>query len=82
MTAKLYDRVVLRSAIPKTRLRPGDVATLVDFVDHPNAGERGAVLEVFNALGESIDVVTVPVSSIEALRADEMPCVRPLAEAK
>ena len=55
--------------IPEENLRAGDVATLVDRVDHPHGGEAGAVLEVFNALGESIAVVTVPISAIAPLRA-------------
>jgi hypothetical protein len=80
MTPNLYDRVALRCAVSEANLRAGDVATLVDFVDHPSGGEQGAILEVFNALGESLGVVTVPVSAIETLRADEMPCVRPLAK--
>jgi hypothetical protein len=81
MTPKLYDRVAIRVALPAHGLRAGDVATLVDMVDHPAGGERGCVLEVFNALGESIAVVTVPASAIEPLRADEVLSVRPFAKA-
>jgi hypothetical protein len=39
------------------------------------------VLEVFNAVGESIAVVAVPVSAVEALRADKILTVRSLAQA-
>ena len=42
-------------------------------------GEEGAILEIFNALGESIGIATVPVSAIEPLRADQVPAVRSLA---
>jgi hypothetical protein len=38
------------------------------------------VLEVFDALGESIAVVTVPASAVEPLRADEIMATRPLAQ--
>jgi hypothetical protein len=55
------------------------LATLVDFVDHPSSGPRGCVLELFNALGDSIGVVTVPEDPVEALRADEVLSVRPMA---
>jgi len=55
------------------------VATLVDFVAHPAAGPRGCVLELCNALGESIGVVTVPEDAVEPLRADEVLSVRPMA---
>lgn len=37
------------------------------------------ILEVFNALGESIAVVAVPESAIESPREDEVPAVRRLA---
>ncbi len=30
----------------------------MDLIPHPSNGEMGAILEVFNALGESISVVT------------------------
>jgi hypothetical protein len=81
MTLRLYDRVAIRVAVPPADLRAGDVATLVDFADHPSGGVRGCVLEVFNAVGESIAVVTVPETAVEPLRADEVLAVRPLAVA-
>ena len=79
MALRLYDRVALKAAVPEEGLQAGDVATLVDFVDHPAAGPRGCVLEVFNALGQSIAVVAVSEDAIEPLRADEVLSVRPLA---
>ena len=79
MTLRLYDRVALKIALPREGLRTGDVATVVDFVDHPAGGPCGCVLEIFNALGESISVVTVPEMAVEPLRADEVLSVRPLA---
>jgi len=42
----------------------------------------GCVLEVYNALGESIAVVTVPRSAVEPLAADEVFAVRRLAETR
>ena len=77
----LYDRVALKVDVPDHGLCPGDIATLVDFVDHPSGGPRGCVLEVFNALGESLAVVTVPELAVEPLRADEVLAARPLAAA-
>ena len=81
MSLQLYDRVALRMSCPQSSLRAGDVATLVDFVEHPSSGGRGCVLEVFNALGDSIAVVTVPDDAVEPLRADEVLSVRPMATA-
>ena len=79
MKIELYEQVALRRDLPDYGLRPGDVATLVEYVPHPQNGEEGCILEVFNAVGESISVVVVPVSSIEPLRADEILSVRSFA---
>ncbi|MBK9746306.1 MAG: DUF4926 domain-containing protein [Anaerolineae bacterium] len=76
MTPELYQRVTINRDIPDEDLKQGDVARVVDYVKHPQGGEDGAVLEVFNALGESLRVVIVPVSAIEALRAEHILSVR------
>jgi hypothetical protein len=73
--------VALTRDLPEHGLRVGDVAMLVDLVPHPSGGEQGCVLEVFNAIGESLTKIAVPISTIEALRPDEVLSVRPLAKA-
>jgi hypothetical protein len=50
MSLRLYDRVALRASFPEHALRVGDVATLVDFVDHPSSCPRGCVLELSTPL--------------------------------
>ena len=80
MKLPLYQYVALRRDLPDHALKKGDVATLVDYVPHPEDGEEGCVLEVFNAVGESIAVVVVPESDIESLNADEILAVRPLSK--
>ena len=79
MKLKLYQEVVVTRDIPAENLYQGDVATLVDYAPHPAGGEPGAVLEIFNAIGESIGVATVPASAVSPLRADQMPTVRSLS---
>jgi Domain of unknown function (DUF4926) len=81
MSLPLYQRVALKRDLPEHDLKKGDVAVLVDHITHPEGGEQGCLLEVFNALGESIAVVAVPESAVEDLRADEVLAVRPLADA-
>jgi len=76
---ELYQRVALRRDLPEQSLKKGDVAMLIDRVPHPSGGEDGCILEIFNALGESITVVAVPISDVEHLRADEVLTVRPFA---
>jgi hypothetical protein len=72
MTLKLYTEVALTQNIAEHNLKMGDIATLVDFVSHPQKGEEGCVLEIFNAVGESIAIVIVPVSMIKPLEANEI----------
>jgi hypothetical protein len=50
----LYGQVALTRDLPDLKLKAGDVATFVDLADPANPGsERGCVLEVFNAIGET-----------------------------
>ena len=78
---ELFQKVSLIKDLEKYGLKKGDIATLVDFVDHPGGGEKGCVLEIVNALGETIDVITVPLSFIEGLKADEILSVRHFSKA-
>lgn len=81
MAVELYQEVALARDVPEYQLKAGDIATLVDFVPHPASGEEGCILEVFNAVGETLAVITVPLSAIEALRSDEILAVRSLPKA-
>lgn len=81
MRIPLYQRVALCRDLEDHGLKKGDIAVLVDYVPHPGGGEEGCVLEVFNALDESIAVVAVPISEIEPMKADEVLAVRQLARA-
>jgi hypothetical protein len=79
MKMDLFKRVVLRVDIPEHRLRKGDVATIVEHLPGKDC-EDGYALEVFNAVGDTIAVITVPQSAVEPLTADVIPSVRPLAQ--
>ncbi len=77
MVYKLFEEIVLTKDIPDTKLRKGDVATIVDH--HPVAnGEDGYSLEVFDVLGNTIAVITLPESTIEPLTENEIFNVRSL----
>ncbi len=79
MEIDLFKRVALKIDVPDEGLRKGDVATIVEHLPGKD-GEDGYALEVFNAIGESIAVITVPKSAVEPLTADKIPSVRPLAK--
>jgi len=78
MRHKLFEEVVLGRDLPEKGLKKGDVATVVEYHPVP-AGQDGYSLEVVNALGDTIAVITVPGSLIESLRDDEVFSVRSLA---
>jgi hypothetical protein len=78
---KLYQRVALTSDFPEHNLRKGDVAVVVEHLPGTEASgrEEGYVLEVFNAVGETIAVVMVPASAVKLLTEDEILRVRSLS---
>ena len=77
MKFELYADVVLKCDVQEHRLRRGDIVKLVDRHVAPD-GTEGYSLEVFNALGDTIAVTSVPASALEALRQDEVLCARTL----
>jgi hypothetical protein len=77
MKFELYTDVALRCDVPEHRLRRGDIVKLVDSHVAPD-GTEGYSIEVFNALGDTIAVTSVPASAIETLRQDEVLCARTL----
>ena len=72
MKFELFKRVALAVDIPEHGLKKGDIATVVEYLPAGNNLEPGYALEVFNALGESIDVFAVAESEIELLRETEV----------
>lgn len=82
MKLELYQRVALRHDLPQHHLKQGDVAMLIDYVTHPTGSEDGCVLEIFNAVGESIAVIAVAQSAVEPLPTNAVLAVRSLVETK
>ncbi len=80
MNLELYQEISLTRNLPKYQLKACDIATLIDFVPHPTGGEDGCILEVFNAVGESIAVVIVPLSAVKPLSGDEILTIRSLTK--
>ena len=74
MKFQLFNRVALREDLTQYNLRRGDVATIVEH--HPAAGEDGYSLEVFNALGDTIAVITVAESQIQPLNNNQVLQIR------
>ena len=79
MAIDLFKRVALRIDLPEHGLRKGDVSIIVEHLPGKDC-EDGYALEVFNAIGDTIAVITVPESAVEPLTADVIPSVQPLAQ--
>ena len=80
MKFELFTRVALKEDLANYKLCRGDVATIVEH--HPvKNGEDSYSLEVFNAVGETISVITVAESQIEPLMSNEVLHVRILESA-
>ncbi|HBB33443.1 MAG TPA: DUF4926 domain-containing protein [Cyanobacteria bacterium UBA8803] len=75
---ELYQRVVLSRNFPDHNLKKGNVLTLIDYVPHLSGGEDESILEVFNAVGESINVIVVPMSAVHPFKKDEIFAIRSL----
>ena len=80
MKIQLYQRVALTQDMPEHNLLKGDVAVVVEHLPSAKNGreEEGYALEVFNALGETIDVIIVSASTVKPFMEDEILHVRSL----
>ena len=79
MKHNLFGRVTLTADVPQYNLQAGDVATVVEHHVGTQGQEEGYIVEVFNAVGESVAVVTLKESEIDSLNAKGILHVRPLA---
>lgn len=75
MKYKLYSEVVLLKDFQEKKLKKGDVGTIVDYHQLKNT-VNGYTLEIFNALGDTIAIITVSENEIEALKGNEVFSVR------
>ena len=80
MKYKLYSEVVLLKDFQEKKLKKGDVGTIVDYHQLKNT-VNGYTLEIFNALGDTIAIITVSENEIEALKGNEVFSVRSIEAA-
>ncbi len=76
MTYELYSQIALTGEIPEHGLRRGDIARVVEKIPPESSDPTSYVLEVSNALGESMNVIIVKANQIEPLQNDEYFSVR------
>jgi len=73
MKVELFKEAVLIRDIPEDHLKKGDLVTVIDYLEHP---EPGYMLEIFDALGNTVGVLSVPESYLEPLHEGERLQVR------
>jgi hypothetical protein len=78
MSFALYTKVALKTDLPPYKLLRGDVATIVEIHHGTTGQETGYSVEVFDALGDTLAVVTLRESQLEPLAHDEVLHVRRL----
>ena len=81
MKFEMFSRVALKTDVSEHGLRRGDLATIVEYHEGRSGQEPGYSLEVFDAIGNTVAVITLAESEIEPLSAREILHVRPLASA-
>ena len=80
MKYELFTRIALKVDLPQHGLASGDVASIVEYHPGRSGQEPGYSLEVFNAVGGTVAVVTVRESQLEPLANNEVLHVRRLDE--
>ncbi len=71
-----YERVALTVDLPQYHLKQGDIGVVVMI----HGEHEGYELEIINAKGKTLDVVTVEAYQVRALEAHDMLHVRPMLE--
>jgi hypothetical protein len=75
MSSLLYSDVILLQDLPEEGLRAGDVGTLVEI--HNAIGlESGYSVEFFDMTGNTVGLVTLPMSHFRLPTSTDRPAVR------
>ena len=75
MKFRPYQEAALAENLPGTRFRKGDLVRIVDQ-HQAEDGTHGYSVEIFNALGKTVEVLTLEERQLEKLRSDEILAVR------
>ena len=72
----MYGDVILTLDVTERGLRTGDVGTVVDRHAVPDVAEEGYSVEFFDMAGNTIAVVTLPMSALRLPTPADRPAVR------
>ena len=79
MKPSSFPRVVLLEDLPEHGLRAGDIGVIVEHYPAREGTPEGYELEVFSAAGQTIAVVSVPVSAVREATAHDVLSAREVA---
>ncbi|AQG78107.1 hypothetical protein AWR27_01310 [Spirosoma montaniterrae] len=80
MKFKLFSRAVLTKDFPEYGLKKGDMGVIVEYVARSSA-EDGYIIEIFDAQGQTVDVVPLMESDLEHPRPNTVLTYRELKRA-
>jgi hypothetical protein len=80
MSFILYSDVILLRDLPKKGIHNGDIGTVVDRHDVTRL-ETGYSVEFFDMLGNTVAIVTLPMSCFRSPSSADRPTVRLMATA-
>jgi Domain of unknown function (DUF4926) len=76
---EMYSDVILTRDVSESGLRAGDVGTVVERHGVPGVGEDGYSVEFFDMTGNTVAVVTLPMSALRVPTPADRPAVRALS---
>jgi Domain of unknown function (DUF4926) len=79
MPFDMYSDVILTRDVAERGLRTGDVGTVVERHAVPGVSEEGYSVEFFDMTGNTVAVVTLPVSALRLPTPADRPAVRALS---
>lgn len=77
MKFELYTEIFFNQNIDKYSIHKGDIGTIIDyFPSNNNISVGGYMIEIFDAYGDTIKVVTVDESRISSIKHNSVLSVR------
>lgn len=79
MNYELYSRAALNTDIENTIFKKGDIGIIVEIINSMKCiNEKGYCLEIFDALGNTIDVIVVGETQLQPLSENNILHIREL----
>jgi hypothetical protein len=76
MPFELFSRAALAEDLPDYTLQKGDLVTIVEYLPENEHHKEGYVVEIFDVLGNTLHVLSVYATQLQALKARAVPFMR------